>query len=120
MIEFHAHVRQSLYGPFQEFAVVGIDPEREGQSVLTGLVWETMPDGALSSETPRLFDRVKDQERFVRAIFNACWDAGMRPDGFDDTRESMKATNAHLQDMRAIAFGKLEIPSPETQPRRST
>jgi hypothetical protein len=51
-------------------------------------------------------------EEFLRACLNAAWDLGMRPDGFHDARESMKATNAHLQDMRALAFGKLGVEKP--------
>lgn len=47
-----------------------------------------------------------DGEAFLRAALNAAWEIGLRPDGFHDTRESMKATNAHLQDMRALAFHK--------------
>lgn len=51
-------------------------------------------------------------EAFLRAVLNAAWDAGLRPDGFNDTRESMKATNAHLQDMRALAFHKIGAEKP--------
>lgn len=49
---------------------------------------------------------------FLRAALNAAWEMGLRPDGFDDTRESMKATNRHLEDMRSIAFGKLGVEKP--------
>lgn len=49
---------------------------------------------------------------FMRTALNAAWEMGLRPDGFDDTRESMKATNRHLEDMRSIAFGKLGVEKP--------
>lgn len=49
---------------------------------------------------------------FLRAALNAAWEIGLRPDGFNDTRESMKATNAHLQDMRALAFHKIGAQKP--------
>lgn len=49
---------------------------------------------------------------FLRSALNAAWEAGLRPDGFDDTRESMKATNAHLQDMRALVFAKAGTTKP--------
>ncbi|RUV65834.1 hypothetical protein EOA64_00380 [Mesorhizobium sp. M1A.F.Ca.IN.022.02.1.1] len=52
-------------------------------------------------------DETQEGEAFLRAVLNAAWDAGLRPDGYLDTRESMGATNAHLQDMRAIAFHKI-------------
>lgn len=51
-------------------------------------------------------------EAFLRAALNCAWEMGMRPDGYEDTRESMKATNAHLQDMRAIAFQKVGAEKP--------
>lgn len=54
----------------------------------------------------------KSAEQFLRAALNAAWEYGMRPDGFNDTRESMKATNAHLQDMRALAFHKIGAAKP--------
>lgn len=57
-------------------------------------------------------DGIVSGRAFLRAALNAAWAAGMRPDGFEDTRESMKATNRHLEDMRAITFGKLGIERP--------
>ncbi len=51
-------------------------------------------------------------EEFLRAMLNAAWDIGLRPDGFNDTREGMAAKDQHLQDMRAITFGKLGIEKP--------
>jgi hypothetical protein len=41
---------------------------------------------------------------FLRAAMNAAWELGIRPDGFNDTRESMAATKAHLADMRTLTF----------------
>jgi hypothetical protein len=51
-------------------------------------------------------------EQFLRACLNAAWEIGLRPDGYNDTRESMKATDAHLQDMRALVFGKFGVEKP--------
>lgn len=56
--------------------------------------------------------RGTDAEAFLRAALNCAWEFGLRPDGYHDTRESMKATDAHLQDMRAIAFHKLGAGKP--------
>jgi hypothetical protein len=53
-----------------------------------------------------------ESKEFLRAALSAAWNAGFRPEGFNDTRESMKATNAHLQDMRAIAFHKIGAAKP--------
>lgn len=57
-------------------------------------------------------EETREGEAFLRAALNAAWDAGLRPDGYLDTRESMKATNAHLQDMRVLAFHKIGAQKP--------
>lgn len=54
----------------------------------------------------------QEAEDFLRAALNCAWDAGLRPDGYLDVRESMKATDAHLHEMRAIAFHKLGADKP--------
>ena len=43
-----------------------------------------------------------ESEQFMRAVMNAAWDLGIRPDGFNDTKESMAATQAHLADLKSI------------------
>ncbi len=49
---------------------------------------------------------------FLRAALNCAWDMGLRPDGFNDTREAIAASSRHLDDMRAITFAKLGIEKP--------
>lgn len=49
---------------------------------------------------------------FLRAALNAAWEAGLRPDGWLDTRESMAATAKHLEDMRALAFNNTGAQKP--------
>lgn len=65
---------------------------------------------------PTLVDRRIDVEDgmvpFLRAALNAAWELGLRPDGFEDTRESMKATSRHLEDMRSLVFQKLGATKP--------
>lgn len=43
-------------------------------------------------------------EQFLRAALNAAWGLGMRPDGFNDTTEQVKAIKEHLADMRRLVF----------------
>lgn len=57
-------------------------------------------------------DGLGDVSGFLRAALNCAWELGMRPDGFEDTRESMAATKKHLEDMRAITFHKIGAPKP--------
>lgn len=49
---------------------------------------------------------------FLQAIMDGIWDSGIRPTGYADVRESLKHVNAHLQDMRALSFGKLGVAKP--------
>lgn len=92
------------------------DPFRGGTDILitkgdahvTDIVF--VDDGNLVAREPTLSG--EDGEMFLRACLNAAWEAGMRPDGYHDVRENMKATDKHLQDMRAIAFGKLGVEKP--------
>jgi hypothetical protein len=41
---------------------------------------------------------------FLQAALNHAWELGMRPVGFADTPQQIKAMDAHLQDMRALVF----------------
>jgi hypothetical protein len=51
---------------------------------------------------------------FLQVALDAAWEMGLRPAGLLDTRESMKATAAHLEDMRAIAFHKIGADKPDS------
>ncbi len=55
---------------------------------------------------------MEEGDSFLRAVLNAAWELGLRPDGFNDTRESMAATNKHLEDMRTLAFYKIGAEKP--------
>ncbi len=58
-------------------------------------------------------DAARDgQQSFLQAVMDAAWEYGLRPTGFNDTKESMKATVKHLEDMRAIVFHQTKAPKP--------
>jgi hypothetical protein len=52
---------------------------------------------------------IQVDDGFLRAFLDCAWELGLRPTGYSNVHEAMKATDKHLQDMRAIAFGKLKI-----------
>jgi hypothetical protein len=83
------HIRYGERGHVEPFVITNIDQPniRPSETIAAG------PDGL----------------DFLRAVLNCAWELGLRPDGFEDSRESMKATSAHLSDMRTIAFHKLGI-----------
>lgn len=83
--------------------VMAFDEENGTRSIVTEMKMQTISlDQRFPDDTPIAADVATD---FLRAALNAAWEIGMRPDGFNDTRESMAATNHHLQDMRALVFG---------------
>lgn len=49
---------------------------------------------------------------FLKAALDCAWALGLRPDGFSDTTEQVRAMDRHLQDMRAITFAKLSVEKP--------
>lgn len=116
MTEWLFHLHDS---PFNGGAALHIARRREdgGLDVLTGATFQSIEPGAVAPEsTP--FDRPREAEAFLRAAMNCAWERGLRPDGFHDTRESMKATAAHLEDMRALAFHTIKATKPLSNRRR--
>ena len=48
----------------------------------------------------------------AQALIDDLWQCGMRPTEGAGTAGSMLAAQKHLEDMRSIAFAKLEVPKP--------
>ncbi len=44
-----------------------------------------------------------DMNDLLRLFLNLAWNAGLRPDGFEDHTNELKATRFHLEDMRLLA-----------------
>jgi len=108
--KFYTQQDPLLRGPVLIF---GKRHDNGSLDLVTGLTFkqirvdEAVPRGATPFD-----DLSEDVEGFLRAAMNCAWELGLRPDGFNDTRESMKATKAHLDDMRALAFHKIGAPKP--------
>jgi hypothetical protein len=47
----------------------------------------------------------------LQALLDAAWAKGLRPRGYEGPQET-KAIMRHLEDMRAMAFAKMEIKAP--------
>lgn len=48
-------------------------------------------------------DGSPDVSGFLQAALDVAWEIGLRPAGFDDHTNELKATRAHLADMRKLA-----------------
>lgn len=53
----------------------------------------------------------RDAPFALQSLMDALWQIGIRPSDIG-TPGHLAATTKHLEDMRAIAFGKLELPPP--------
>lgn len=51
-------------------------------------------------------------EEEAQQLANQLWDAGIRPTLVKYQNDRANTLNAHLQDMRAIAFNKIKVPKP--------
>lgn len=70
--------------------------------------WEPVDTSVLYDEPPALsMDMRAGQE-----LMDALWVVGLRPTEGTGSAGSLAATQSHLMDMRAIAFGKLMINLP--------
>ncbi len=90
---------------------------RHGKDDVTGITFRTREPGeaseALFSDTREAIDDgMDDGLDFLRAAMNCAWEYGLRPDGFNDTRESMQAKDKHLEDMRSLAFHTIGATKP--------
>lgn len=48
----------------------------------------------------------------LQAFLDLAWDKGMRPKGYENTSNQLRAVGAHLCDMRAIVATKLNVKLP--------
>jgi hypothetical protein len=79
---------------------------RQGRSVGTSISFAIMPEGAFCNPTFYL-GQPEAQE-----LMDSLWAAGLRPSAGKQSEGLVSAQSAHLADMRAIAFAKLNILSP--------
>ena len=73
-----------------------------GRSIVKRIEMESIVEGqtSQSGEQPIPMDQVED---FIRAVMDAGWEMGLRPTGYENHENELKATRDHLQDMRVLA-----------------
>lgn len=82
--------------------VVRKDPETI--AVVQALVMQTVPEGSLIVQNDGVLANYNDEtDDFLRAIMDAAWEVGIRPTGFQDHTNELKATRYHLEDMRLLS-----------------
>lgn len=85
-----------------------------GRSIVTSLTMYSMAPGIMPPPTAGhiIAPELGTQREFMQAMLDGAWEAGLRPTGYGNVAEELRASDGHLQDMRAIAFGKLGIEKP--------
>ena len=73
--------------------------------VVKELTFETVNEGMVTARENGLLGALSFEETddFLRAIMDTAWEAGLRPTGFADHTNELKATRFHLEDMRLLA-----------------
>ena len=80
---------------------------------------DPLMSGTIAKAMPLIFQEIKEGELFEPAfrlkinaaqeLMNDLWNAGIRPRNMEITKETIKAIDNHLQDMRAIVFDRLKL-----------
>jgi hypothetical protein len=61
-------------------------------------------EGSMAPESNGVLgDYIQETDDFLRAIMDVAWGTGIRPTGFEDHTNELKATRFHLEDMRLLA-----------------
>lgn len=79
---------------------------QQGKSAARQIVMETMAEGEFRTPLVRL--GIHEAQMLIDDL----WSAGLRPTAGKQSEGMVSATEAHLRDMRAIAFAKLNIGQP--------
>lgn len=69
-----------------------------------------MTDAVLSETFEEERDGLGDVTNFLKAIVEAAWEAGIRPDSMKDRQGEIGAVRYHLEDMRRLVFDQTERP----------
>lgn len=73
------------------------------------LVFTEIPEGSffdvatLDENREEREDAIGDVTGFLQAALDCAWEQGMRPTGFADHTNELKAVRYHLEDMRSLA-----------------
>lgn len=93
--ELHLRYREGVRG--QTLRVVGLTTEvlEEGAPLAEPVLRQSRYDTE---------DSLGDVTGFLQAALDCAWEHGLRPRGFDDHTNELRATRTHLEDMRALVF----------------
>lgn len=94
--------RQPYFGDGIELRIV----DRENKTACFGVELKPVEKGGLIPAAVHLSDDMAQQ------LMNSLWECGIRPAGSVGSVGQLAATEKHLEDMRALAFSKLNVAKP--------
>ena len=99
-----------------EVAIVAINDFGEVTGITEPLAIKAVPPGTMI-DTPTLSG--PEAQMFLQSALETAWRMGLRPTNWRDERPGeIKAMGAHLEDMRRLVFGPVNLPNPLDALRR--
>ena len=80
------------------------DPMGGQVGIVQALTMHSVKEGTLIPESDGVLGDFSDEtDDFLRAIMDVAWSDGLRPTGFADHTNELKAVRYHLEDMRLLS-----------------
>jgi hypothetical protein len=101
------HLESVWYGRGFNLRILRLDACGEPVAEAGPAVFTAVEQGAAIGEPVTRLDKDACQQ-----MMDELWNLGFRPERGEMSVGQVAATNAHLQDMRTLAFAKLGVPKP--------
>lgn len=98
-------VRDEDYGDRPQVLIRYVDHDQR-EHVVSSLTLEVKERGIRVEPTLGGYDHdgaLLDVQGFLQAALDAAWKRGLRPEGYENRMNELKAVRYHLEDMRALA-----------------
>ena len=90
--------------------VWGVEERPDGKFAVIKPLELVQKEDVGADEAPFIDMPVRNVQPMLQALVDACWEAGIKPMGYDDYKRINDAQALHLNDMRTIVATKLECP----------
>lgn len=104
--------RSANYGRGVEIRVVEINHDGDVIAEAKPLEFVAVDPSDLGQATPEAAPALMLRYDAAQSLFDELWQQGYRPARGDVSPGHIKATEKHLEDMRAIVFAKIEVAKP--------
>lgn len=92
------------YEPWRHASALHIlREERDATVFVKNMTMERVDHGGAIVSDGAINGRPEEIDDFLRAMMNAAWERGLRPDGYENHTNELAAVRFHLDDMRKLA-----------------